>query len=143
VIDPNEANADWVSPSTSKYVGLPDQVADNPVNLLDHGFGENLRLGTNLDVRDRAARDNETSFHNGHCSRYELSEGAVTASTFLTDGLVLEIYDAIMIGDTVPEFGRFSELTKVLVELDSNKIAEVGSAVQISSTPEQRLERVQ
>jgi hypothetical protein len=80
MIDADDGNADRPFITASKMLHLLDEVAHDPINLLDHGLGENLDLCADLDGRHRAACNLETSVVNGLDTRNELAEGPVATT---------------------------------------------------------------
>ena len=54
-IYPDDADANWNSTSFAKLIDLPQQIADHPVYLFDHCFGQNLGFSPDLNIRDVTA----------------------------------------------------------------------------------------
>src|ERR1051326_9567242 len=59
-IDPDESNADRLSACPAKLLDLSNQVANDPINLLDHRFRQYLGLRANLDIGDFTSRHQQT-----------------------------------------------------------------------------------
>jgi len=62
-IHAHNPDANRMTAFSHELLGLPNQIADYSVDLLDHRLGKYLRLGPNLDVRDWTARNGESLIH--------------------------------------------------------------------------------
>jgi hypothetical protein len=84
-IDADESNAYGLSARSAKFLDLPDQIANDSINLFDHSLRENLRLCANLDIRDFTSCHEQPGFSHGYCRRHQLPEFAITTATRSAD----------------------------------------------------------
>lgn len=64
-IDPNYSYADWITSTPMKMLNLLIQIVDYSIDLLDHGFRENLYLRPNFDSGNFSPLDDKFRFGHG------------------------------------------------------------------------------
>lgn len=61
----HHAYADRVATAFLELLGLPDQIPDHSINLLDHRLREYLRFNTDLDCGNRSSRNRQPLLNDG------------------------------------------------------------------------------
>jgi hypothetical protein len=95
-VDPDEGHANGVPAGPAELLNLPHQVANNAIYLFDHGLGEDLCFGADLNIGDLAAGHPQTFFGHRNRGRHKLAKRGITAPRGLADGLVGEVDDAFV-----------------------------------------------
>ncbi len=94
-IYPCDSGADRRTAGSAEMFDLPRQIADYPVDLFDHGFGEDLDLDPDLDGRDLAALDDEAGVGNRRGMWNNFTERRVSASRSDASQDVVDVQDAL------------------------------------------------
>jgi hypothetical protein len=81
-----------------ELLDLLPEVADHPVDLLDHGLSQDLDLDADLNRRDLPTGDFEARVLNGGEPRDELAEGTVATARLDAPPTVLDIEHALLRG---------------------------------------------
>jgi hypothetical protein len=110
------------------------EVTDYPVDLLQHGLGNDLHFYANLYRCNRTARYSESLLDDRFDVGHDFPERAVAASGHDTPTPVLSVYDASSILDPPLQLSRSAECEKVFVDLYGDRIAETGPAVEVGLT---------
>jgi len=90
LIDPYDAHANRV-PATSEVFYLFTEIANDPINLLDHRLGQNFDLDTYLNSRNGTPRDRVSRIRDRTLTWYYFPEGSVSSSRFNSSGSILNI----------------------------------------------------
>ena len=61
-VDSDERNTNWIAAASFELIDLIHQIVNDPIDLFDHRFCEDLRFRTDLNGRDRAARHQHSFF---------------------------------------------------------------------------------
>src|SRR5690348_2219757 len=89
-VNSNDPDTNRISTCVFKFLDLTNEVANYTVDLLYHGFCEDLRFRSNLDVCDFPACHEQTSFGDCYSGRHQFPKRSITAATRPANSFVRE-----------------------------------------------------
>jgi hypothetical protein len=115
-VDTNDADTNGTGITAFELFDLAMEIANDSVDLLDHGLRENLGFGANFQRRDRATPNRESWNDDGFDIRNNLAEGAVTATSPHARRAIRSVDYRASLANAIRELRRSIEIEKVLEE---------------------------
>ncbi len=115
MIDSNESNTYRVTTASLELFNLPNKIANNSIDLLDHSLCQYLRFGFNFDRCNGSASNKKALLNNCHSAGYDLSKGTISSASWFSNRKVTEIHDTFVTMDL-----RDASLSAILIRSEKH-----------------------
>lgn len=133
VVYANNSDTNWVASAPPKVGNLLREIARDPIDLLDHRFGQDFDLNAYLDSRNRAPRNHEARIDYRGFARNNLAKRSVPSSSCYSASAVLHVEYALALPDRLNQLPRPIDLIEILIEVHGDEVALGRRAVPVDT----------